>query len=166
MSNPLNNVNLVGRLAADPKVFPNSDGSKKVLVTIYTDRNYRNAAGETISDQIPVEAFISKDVNGLGPYDHVHAGDQVAIQAQLELVPYIAKGTNEKVYPAVKVVANTIQFLESRTVTQGRLAKRVLTAEAAVAGNAAQAAPAAADPGRAAAANAYENDTPFAGANA
>jgi single-stranded DNA-binding protein len=163
MSNPLNNTNLIGRLAADPRVFPNSDGSKKVLFTLYVDRNYRNAGGEVVSDQIPVEAFVSKDVNGLGPYSHIHAGDLVAVQAQLELLPYTDKGTNEKKYPGVKIVSNTIQFLESRATTQGRLAKRVLNAEAAASDNATQAAPA---PAAAEAENAYENDSPFAGANA
>lgn len=42
MSN-LNNGHLTGRLAADPHVFVNGDGSKSVHVTLYVDRPYRDS---------------------------------------------------------------------------------------------------------------------------
>lgn len=33
MSNPMNHGTVIGRLARDPKIFTNSDGSKKVMIT-------------------------------------------------------------------------------------------------------------------------------------
>lgn len=64
MSNPLNHGHITGRLAKDPKVFNNDDGSKKVLFTIMVDRNYKNGAGEREADAVPVEAFVSARIEG------------------------------------------------------------------------------------------------------
>lgn len=157
MSNATNNGNLIGRLAADPRAFENKDGSKKVVVTVYVDRPYKKD-GKTVSDQISVEAFVSNQVNGLGPYGYVHQGDLVAISTHIEQQPYTA-ANGEKVFPSAKVVADGIQFLESRGTTQTRLAKRAVGAEAPAEGAAAEAAPATEG-------SAYENDMPFAEAAA
>ncbi|MCB5281116.1 single-stranded DNA-binding protein [Arthrobacter sp. ES1] len=157
MSNATNNGNLIGRLAADPKAFENKDGSKKVFLTVYADRPYKKD-GKTVSDQISVEAFVSNQVNGLGPYGYVHQGDLVAISTHIEQMPYTAQN-GEKVFPPAKVVADGIQFLESRGTTQTRLAKRAVGAEAPAEGAAAAAAPAAEG-------TAYDNDMPFAEAAA
>lgn len=157
MSNALNNGNLTGRLAADPRAFANKDGSKKVVFTVYVDRAYRNSEGKTISDAIPVEAFVNKTVDGLGPFGFVHQGDLVALNTHIELVPYTA-ANGEKVYPTAKIIVDNISFLESRGATNARLAKRAVATEA----------PAEATPAQAEAAeegvNAYDNDSPFAGA--
>jgi len=153
--NAANNGNLIGRLANDPKAFENKDGSKKVVVTLYVDRAYKKE-GKTVSDAISLEAFVNKATNGLGPFGFVHKGDLVAVSTHIEQMPYTAP-SGETVYPDPKVVIDDIQFLESRTTTQSRLAKR--TVEGAPAEEAA-AAPA--EEG----ANAYENDQPFAAAAA
>lgn len=158
MSNAANNGTLIGRLAADPKAFENKDGSKKVLMTIYVDRNYKTADNKTISDAISVEAFVSNKTKDLGPYSYVHQGSLVALNTHIEQLGYEA-ANGEKVFGKTTVVVDDIQFLESRAVTQGRLAKRVV-AEAPAEGAAAEAAPAAEG------ATDYENESPFAAAAA
>lgn len=157
MSNAANNGTLIGRLAADPKAFENKDGSKKVLVTIYVDRNYKAADGKTISDAISAEAFVNAKTKDLGPFSYVHQGSLVALNTHIEQMPYTA-ANGEKVFGKTTVVIDDIQFLESRAVTQGRLAKRAVEGAQAEEA-AAEAAPAAEG------ANAYENDTPFAAAS-
>lgn len=127
MSNPRNNGTVIGRLANDPKVFENKDGSKKVLLTIFADRNYTNAQNERQSDGIPVEAFVRSQTQGLGPYSNIHKGDLVAVGYTLRMDRYSKNG--EQVFD-LKVTAEDITFLEPRSVTQARLAERVVTAEA------------------------------------
>lgn len=163
MTNASNNGNLIGRLAADPRAFINADGSKKVVFTLYVERNFKGADNKTVSDQIPVEAFVSNKVNGMGPYAYVHQGDLVALSTHMELVPYIQNG--EKVYPRPKIVSDDIQFLESRATTQTRMARRSVAAAPAGEGETAQDAPA--EQGTSTeGASAYDNEAPFADANA
>jgi single-strand DNA-binding protein len=158
MSNAANTGTLIGRLAADPRVFNNADGSKKVMFTLYVDRSYRTADGKTISDQVSTEAFVNNKVDGIGPFAYAHQGDLVALSTHIEQLPYTKDG--QVMYPAAKVVVDGITFLESRGATQARLAKRTVAAEAP----AAEAAPAAED-NAAQGTSAYDNETPFAGAN-
>lgn len=160
MANATNTGSLIGRFASDPRAFQNADGSKKVVATLYVDRPYRTRDGKTISDQISVEAWVSNQVDGLGPYAYVHKGDLVALSTHIEQLPYTGKN-NETVFPPAKIVVDQITFLESRGTTQGRLAKRAVTQEgpAVQAGPAAEAAPVAEG------ASAYDNEMPFAEAN-
>ncbi|MEO3931383.1 single-stranded DNA-binding protein [Micrococcaceae bacterium Sec7.4] len=159
MSNAANNGTLIGRLAADPKAFENKDGSKKVLMTIYVDRNYKTADNKTISDAISVEAFVSNKTKDLGPFSYVHQGSLVALNTHIEQQGYTA-ANGEKVFGKTTVVIDDIQFLESRGTTQTRLARRAVEGAPAAEGAAAEAAPA--EDG----ANAYENESPFAEAAA
>lgn len=136
MSINLNNtVDVTGRLAADPRVFVNSDGSRKVVFTLFADHNYTNkATGERGSDRVPFEAFVSKDAAGLGVYDYMHQGDLVRVPARAVEESYPKGGAT--VYELkLKVDTENVQLLESKSVTQARAAKRagaqVATAQAA-----------------------------------
>lgn len=146
MSNPANNSNLIGRLAGDPKIFENKDGSKKVLFTLYADRNYLNSKGERDSDALPLEAFVPAKVNGVGPYSNIHKGDLVAVGSTLRMDTY--QDASGKTVYKLKVIAEDIRFLESRSVTSARLNGRIEAAQnalqAAQSQNQAAAAPAAA----------------------
>ena len=127
MSNPVNHGILVGRLARDPKIFSNTDGSHKVVFTVFANRNFKNAQGEVLSDAIPVEAFVRKETDfAKTPFASIHRGDQVALNTALRMDSYVRNGEN--VYD-LKVVVEDITFLESRQVTQARLAERVAAAE-------------------------------------
>ncbi|MEU7317457.1 single-stranded DNA-binding protein [Streptomyces sp. NPDC007083] len=127
MSNPRNKGQLIGRLANDPKVFKNKDGSSKVLFTVYADRNYTNAQNQRDSDAIPVEAFVRARTQGLGPYANIHKGDLVAMDHTLRMNRYTKN--DEEVFD-LKVIAESITFLEPRSVTQARVHERVQAAEA------------------------------------
>lgn len=127
MSNARNNGQLIGRLANDPKVFENKDGSKKVLFTVFTDRAYTNAQNQRDSDAVPVEAFVRAQTQGLGPYANIHRGDLVAVGFSLRMDRYSKGG--EQVFD-LKVISEDISFLEPRSVTQARLGERVQAAEA------------------------------------
>lgn len=122
MSNPRNHGSIIGRLAQDPRSFANKDGSQKVVFTVFADRNYTNAQNERQSDAIPVEAFVRAQVKGLGPYGNIHQGDLVSVNYALRMDRYNKNGS--EVFD-LKVVAEDITFLESRTVTQARLADRL-----------------------------------------
>lgn len=130
MSNPSNNSNLIGRLAGDPKIFENKDGSKKVLFTLYADRNYLNSKGERDSDALPLEAFVPAKVNGVGPYSNIHKGDLVAVGSTLRMDTY--QDASGKTVYKLKVIAEDIRFLESRSVTSGRLNARIEAAQNAL----------------------------------
>ncbi|MGW5929334.1 single-stranded DNA-binding protein [Streptomyces anulatus] len=127
MSNPRNNGQLIGRLAHDPKVFENKDGSKKILFTVFTDRAYTNAQSQRDSDAVPVEAFVRAQTQGLGPYSNIHKGDLVAVGFSLRMDRYTKN--SEPVFD-LKVISEGITFLEPRSVTQARLNERVQSAEA------------------------------------
>lgn len=121
MSNPLNTGTLVGRLARDPKIWENKDGSKKVAFTVYADRNYTNSAGQRDSDDIDVEAFISARVEGVGPYANIHQGDLVALSYTLRKDRFEKDG---QMRYELKVEVQNITFMEPRSVTQARLEAR------------------------------------------
>ncbi|MDW6058129.1 hypothetical protein SAZ11_08500 [Streptomyces sp. FXJ1.4098] len=53
MSNPNSTASAIGRLANDPMVFENKDGSKKVMFTAFVDRGYTDRQGNRISDALP-----------------------------------------------------------------------------------------------------------------
>ncbi|WP_284982354.1 single-stranded DNA-binding protein [Arthrobacter sp. efr-133-TYG-118] len=142
MSNVANNGTIIGRLARDPKVFANEDGSAKVVFTVFVNRNYKNRAGERLADAIPLETFINKDANfEATPYANVHKGDLVAVGTELRMNEYERGGETVR---DLKVITTGITFLESRHTVQNRLAQRVSAAEQT--NREVQAAPAAAAP--------------------
>ncbi|MEV7952890.1 single-stranded DNA-binding protein [Streptomyces sp. NPDC088141] len=127
MSNPNSTASVIGRLANDPKVFENKDGSKKVMITAFVDRGYTDAQGNRISDALPFEAFVRAQTPGTGPFAHVHKGDLVALSYEPRMNRYTKNGA--EVFE-VKLEIQNISFLESRATTQARLAERVTKAEA------------------------------------
>lgn len=133
MSNPRNNGNLIGRVSQEPKVFPNADGSKVLLLTVAADDNFASGADRKAKTQfVPVRVFINKNTDGLGAWDNVHKGDLIAIQTRISCEPYEKNG--ETVYPAPTIeVEGFPQFLESKSVVDARLARNAVAAPAAAA---------------------------------
>ncbi|NEA15420.1 hypothetical protein [Streptomyces halstedii] len=127
MSNPTSTASVVGRLANDPKVFENKDGSKKVMLTAFVDRGYTDAQSNRISDALPFEAFVRAQTTGIGPFAHVHKGDLVALGYEPRMNRYTKNGV--EVFE-LKLEIQNISFLESRKTTRARLAERVTNAEA------------------------------------
>lgn len=126
--NTRNFGSLTGRLARDPKVFSNQDGSKKVSFTIMADRAFKNRNGEVDSDAIQVEVFIRKETDFAStPYANIHKGDLVQVETTLRQNTYTdAQGTT---HYGIVVRVESISFLEPRSVTQNRLAQRINEAE-------------------------------------
>lgn len=148
MSNPRNLSNFTGRLASEPKVFVNRDGSRKVSLNVYVDRAYTNSKGERPSDALQMEQLVGANVNyDSTPFALMHTGDLIQASAHLEMDKYkktfktarfvegphagkvIMDGNNKPLKVAVEVYENVIvvdsaTLLESKATTQTRLAER------------------------------------------
>lgn len=130
MTNPANHGSITGNLAADPISFTNEDGSKKVFVTIYTRRNFKNRAGQRDSDRISLETFVSAQTKGLGIFDYLHQGDLVQFAYTMRSEEYPHPATGEIIYKQYLRIESA-NPLESRAVTTERLARRLREAQQA-----------------------------------
>ena len=115
---------LSGRLTSDVAIFANKNGSAKVKFSLAIENNYKNADGTVTTQFIPVEAYV-KDGSKLGPYALIHKGDKVRVQCELRTNNYVDRA-GQQVYSTVMLV-ESIQFEESKTVTEQRLAARMAT---------------------------------------
>ena len=120
MSNLRNDCKFVGRLSKDPKVIKNKDGSKKVLITIACENNYKTK-GERKAQFVPVQAFVPADKTNT-VYDYMHSGDLIAVSCEFRNNDYEKDG--EKVYTMVMII-QTVDLLESKSVTTARHAAKV-----------------------------------------
>lgn len=119
------------RLAADPKVFTNSDGSKSVHVTVYVDRPYKSADGSRPSDRIQLETYLrATTAFEKTPFAFMNKGDKVALEYELRSSEYPDKLTGEIKYSQVCHITE-VELLDSRSTTQARLAQRLAAAETA-----------------------------------
>lgn len=125
--NTCNDGTAIGRLASDPRLFENKDGSRTVRFTVLVDQDYTNANGERGTDAVPVERFIPSD-RGNGVFDMVHQGDLVQVSYRATTDSYVDRN-GERRYVTKLIVAD-VQLLESRKVTTERLAKRAAAQDA------------------------------------
>ncbi len=119
MINACNYGTVIGRLARDPQIFTNEDGSRKVLMTVMVRRNFKQN-GTYQSDAVSLEAYLPKEFNA-PIYNMIHQGDQVAIMYTVRSSSYQKGG--ETIWAEAKQI-ETIQLLESKTTTDARLAAR------------------------------------------
>lgn len=143
MLNIRNNGQTIGRLTRDPKVFPNKDGSRKIMLTVAAQDNFKNREGQRGAQYVPFEAFVAAKNENNGVYDLLHEGDLIAVQYTVK-TPSYTDGNGQMQYK-LSLVPENIDMLESKTVTQQRAAKKNAGtgAEAPVAKDNAAAAPAA-----------------------
>ena len=140
MSN-LNHGNVTGRLAADPKVFTNSDGSKSVHLTVYVDRPYKDSEGNRPSDRIQLETYVRPETDvARTPFGFMNQGDLVSLGFDVRSSVYPDKQTGEVKYSQVLNIVEA-SLLESAATTTARLQKRLVAAQTALQ-SAEQAAPA------------------------
>lgn len=121
-----------GRLATDPVVFDNKDGSKKVKVKLGIQDNFKSGPDNTKQARfVEFDAFVSAEnaKKGLGVYDMMHQGDLVSLQYTLQPNSYEKDG---KTVYTTNLLVQSVDLLESRATTQARAAKKA--AEAAAAG--------------------------------
>ena len=125
MANVNNSGTVTGRLAADPVSFINADGSKKVMLTVYADRNFKNSTtGQRDSDRVSLETFVRVETDGLGIFGHMHKGDLVSLGYTVRSGSYADKLTGEVIYFQVLRVED-VSLLESLATTNERLAARL-----------------------------------------
>lgn len=109
-----------GRLVRDPKIFTNADGSKNIKITLAARRNFKNkSTGMNDPDYVSLEAFVSADTKGAGPYDYMHKGDLIGAEYTVRSNAYTDKDTGEEVYNQVLFI-QSVDYKESKTVTQNR----------------------------------------------
>ena len=119
----LNNYGIVtGRLTTDPFIYQNSDGSRKIRITLAVSDNYKNTNGKRSTQFLPLEAFIPVD-RKLGVFDMVHAGDKISAAYTVKNNNYTDKNTNKMVYGLVLQIER-ISFEESKTTTTARQAAK------------------------------------------
>ena len=99
----LNAVQLIGRLAREPKIVDNKKG-KTVLLTLAVERSYKSEDGTRPVDYVPVKAFIREGAKSNGPFDFMKKGQLVSIEAELRATQYQKEG--ETVYGLDVVVTN------------------------------------------------------------
>jgi len=122
MSNPANNGQVIGRLAQDIKEFQNSDGSKKQLITIAAENNFKSGPKKEIQTNfIQFENFVPVGRTS-GGWDRAHKGDLIAVQYHVDAKPYTKDGVTE--YPTKLVLDGFPTFLEPKSVTDKRAAQR------------------------------------------
>lgn len=127
-----NIVNTTGRLVADPKTFPNKDGSQTVLFTIAARRNYANRQGVVESDFIPFTAYISKDRVSKNPFMYLKKGMLVGIEASIR--SYTTTNADGSTNYGVNLQVNRVEFLESKATVDARAqAAQAAVAQAPVA---------------------------------
>lgn len=125
-----NSVVLEGRLAENPRVNVNSDGSKGVMITLIHDTGRKNKEGKSITSRINVRAFIRAEVTSTTPYEMCHEGDLIGVQGEVRCdAPYMKDGV--MVYPSQYILAQKMEFKESKSVTDARRAKKIAEATAA-----------------------------------
>lgn len=107
-----------GRLTREPKVFENENGSKKVVLTLATKRNYKNSDGKVESDFVGLEGFVAPNAKGLGVYDYMHKGDLVGAEYTVRTGSYTDKNGEEQYTQALFI--QSIDLKESKSTTQAR----------------------------------------------
>lgn len=116
-----NNGVVIGRLTKDPVVFTNKDGSKKVMVNVAAQDNFRNSKGERASQFVPLEAFVSNKQKGLGPYDYMNKGDLVGLEYTVRTNNYEDKN-GQMVYDFVLFI-QSVDLMETKKSADARKAQ-------------------------------------------
>lgn len=119
MANIKNYGVAIGRLVKDPVVFSNKDGSKKVMITLAVQDNYKSADGTKGSQFIALEAFVSNKSTGNTVYDYMHKGDKVGVEYTVRTNNYKdAKG--EDVYSQVLFIQSADLSFETKASQAAR----------------------------------------------
>lgn len=124
----LNSVQLVGRIAREPKIMDNKKG-KTVLLTLAVERSYKSEDGTRPVDYIPVKAFIREGAKSNGPFDYMTKGQLMSIEAELRATQFEKDG--EKVYGLDVVVTNGGVSLMNRPAEAGKTEAKAPAEDAA-----------------------------------
>ena len=111
----VNRVVLVGRLTKDPELRYSSSNIPMVYFTVAVNRTFTDQNGQRQADFIKCVAF-RKQAENMARF--LGRGSQVAVEGRIQTRNYQGKDGNT-VY-VTEVVADSVQFLESKNSSQSR----------------------------------------------
>src|SRR5699024_5038751 len=111
----LNRVVLVGRLTRDPDLRYTASGIAVANFTVAANRPFRNQQGEQEADFINCVVW-RKTAENLANY--MKKGSMIGVDGRIQTRSY--EGQDGKMVYVTEVLAENIQFLESRGATQQR----------------------------------------------
>lgn len=109
----MNRVVLVGRLTRDPELKYTGTGVAVANFTIAINRPFKNQAGEQEADFINCVIW-RKPAENLANY--MKKGSQIGVDGRLQSRTY--EGNDGKTVFVTEVVADSVQFLESKNTQQ------------------------------------------------
>ena len=126
----VDNFGLVsGRLVSDPQILSNSNGSRKVRLTLAAQNNYKDANNERGAQFLPLEAYIAPDKDPK-VFTMMHQGDHITIHYTVKNNNYTDKNTQQPVYGLTLQIEH-VKLNEPKKVTEERLAQRTVAGNAA-----------------------------------
>lgn len=111
----MNNVSLVGRLTRDPELKYTPNGKAVANGTVAVNRPFKNASGEQEADFIMFQVW-GKPAENLANY--MKKGNQIGLTGRINTRNY-ENSEGKRVY-VTEVVADNVQFLESKGSNQGQ----------------------------------------------
>ena len=106
----MNNVNLFGRLTADPEVKYTDAGKCVTRITLAVSRDYKNKNGEYDADFIPVIIW-GKAAEVVG--NNTFKGYRLIVEGQIQVRSYNDTKTKQKRY-ITEVVARSVNLVEPK----------------------------------------------------
>lgn len=113
MYNIRNSVTLIGRVASEPMIIPNKDGSKKLFGKVAVQDNYKTD-GKYCTEFIEFTMFVNKGTSNWA--ENLEVGDCVAVEGHLTCKPYVKDG--QTVYPALSLAAEKVTPLARAAVNR------------------------------------------------
>ncbi len=112
----MNKVFIVGRLARDPELrYPSNSQNAVANIVVAVNRPFENAQGERVADFINVTVW-RKQAENVKKY--LSKGSLVGVEGRIQVSSY--DGTDGKKIYRTDVVADNVQFLESKSASQNR----------------------------------------------
>ncbi len=133
MSNPLNSHTLTGRVGKHGiKVIANQDNSHTLLFNLAVEDNFQSvdpADGQRKyrTNFVPMRAFVSNKMQGIGSWANVGEGDLIAVNFALNAKPYTRDGQTQ--YPLTLEVEGFPTYLEPKATTQARAQRKAQEAQ-------------------------------------
>lgn len=110
----MNRVELIGRLTRDLELRRSANGGSNLRFTLAVDRRFKQPGGPE-ADFISCVAF-NKTAENMARY--LHKGSLISVEGRIQTGSYVNQ-QGQKIY-TTDVVAENVQFLESRKSQQGQ----------------------------------------------
>lgn len=102
----MNKVTLIGRLTKDPEVRATNSGNNVATFSLATNRKYKNAEGERLSDFHNIVAW-NKLAELIEKY--CSKGEMIAITGEIQTRSYEAKDGSKRYI--TEIIADSVEFL-------------------------------------------------------